>query len=314
MLRQPFMVHALVAALLVGAAAPAVGVFLVQRRLSLIGDGLGHVALAGVAIGVLTRQQPTITALVAAAAAAVVVEFIRVRGHTNADVALAVMFYGGIALGVVLFAKASSADGMSIEQYLFGSILTTGADQLWQFALLAVVAVGATTIFRKRLFAVANDEEWARAAGLPVVATNLALSALTAVTVVMSMRIIGLLLISALMILPNATGQLLGRSFRTTTLWAVIVGCVCGFIGVASSWQFDTPPGGTTVLAAVVVFLVASMVHTASTVARVRAARRSGHPHEHHDGCGHDAVLHDDHVDYVHDGHRHTAAGVEEHR
>nr|WP_223158446.1 metal ABC transporter permease [Yimella sp. cx-51] len=299
--------HAFVAALLVGAAAPAVGVFLVQRRLSLIGDGLGHVALAGVAVGALTGTSPVWTALVAAVLAACVIEVIRVRGNTNADVALAVMFYGGIALGVVLLAKAPVEQGVSLNSYLFGSILTTQADELWQFAVLAVIAVGTTTVLRKRLFAVANDEDFARAVGLPVMRTNLLLSVLTSVTVVMSMRVIGLLLISALMILPNATGQLLGRSFRGATLWAVVIGIFCGAGGVMASYQFDTPSGGTVVLTAVALFLAVSIASAIARTAAIRRARRSGHPHEHYDGCGHPAVLHADHVDYLHDGHRHAA-------
>lgn len=300
-LQLPFMQHAFIAALLVGAAAPAVGVFLVQRRLSLIGDGLGHVALAGVAVGVLTGRSPILTALVAAVLSACVVEFIRLRGSTNADVALAVMFYGGIAAGVVLLAKSSSADGMSIQQYLFGAILTTSSDQLWQFALLAAVAVGTTTVMRRRLFAVANDEEYARSVGLPVVRTNLALSILASVTVVMSMRVIGLLLISALMILPNATGQLLGRSFRTATWWAVLIGILCGGTGVTASYYLDTPSGGTVVLVAVAVFVIVAVATSVSRSLRARRRRRGDHPHEHIEGCGHEPVLHADHVDYLHD-------------
>ncbi|GAA3681247.1 metal ABC transporter permease [Yimella lutea] len=307
MFELDFMRQAFIAAVLVGAAAPAVGVFLVQRRLSLIGDGLGHVALAGVAIGVLTGAAPTWTALVAAILAACVIEAIRLRGNTNADVALAVMFYGGIALGVVLLAKAPADQGASMTTYLFGSILTTQADELWQFAVLAVIAIGATTVLRKRLFAVANDEEFARAVGLPVMRTNLLLSVLTSVTVVLSMRVIGLLLISALMILPNATGQLLGRSFRASTTWAVVVGVLCGAVGVAASYQLDTPSGGTVVLTAVLIFIVVSLVAAARRAIILRRARAGTHPHRHYDGCGHDAVLHADHVDYLHDGHHHAA-------
>lgn len=108
-LELAFMRQALLAALLVGLAAPLVGVFLVQRRLSLIGDGLGHVALAGVAVGVLTGQAPVWTALIAAILAAIAIEVIRVRGRTSADIALAVMFYGGIALGVVLISRSTSS-------------------------------------------------------------------------------------------------------------------------------------------------------------------------------------------------------------
>lgn len=304
-LQLQFMQNAFIAAILVGATAPAVGVFLVQRRLSLIGDGLGHVSLAGVAVGVLTGRSPILTALIAAVLAACVVEFIRLRGSTSADVALAVMFYGGIAAGVVLLAKANSADGMSIQQYLFGAILTTNTDQLWQFAVLAAVAVGTTTVMRRRLFAVANDEEYARSVGLPVMQTNLALSILTSVTVVMSMRVIGLLLISALMILPNATGQQLGRSFRSATWWAVLVGALCGASGVTASYYLDTPSGGTVVLVAVAVFVLVASGAALVRAVRVRRVRRSAHPHHHEEGCGHEPVLHGDHVDYVHDDEQH---------
>ncbi|GAB3579539.1 hypothetical protein GCM10027579_05110 [Calidifontibacter terrae] len=306
MLQLDFMRNALIAAVLVGAAAPSVGVFLVQRRLSLIGDGLGHVALAGVAIGVLTGQSPLLTALIAAVICAGVVETIRVKGAANADVVLAVMFYGGIAAGVVLLARAGG-QGTSIEQYLFGSLLTTADAQLWQFGLLAVIAVGTTAVLRKRLFAVANDEEYARSVGMPVLRTNLALSVLTSVTIVLSMRVIGLLLISALMILPNATGQRLGASFRAATWWAVLVGALCGASGVTASYYLDTPSGGTVVLFAVAVFVVVATVVSTVSAARRRRARRSGHPHQHADGCGHDAVLHQDHVDYVHDHELHAA-------
>ena len=124
LLQYDFMQRALLAALLVGLTAPLVGVFLVQRRLSLIGDGIGHVALAGVAIGVLTGHQPVLTALVVAALAAVAIEVIRMRGGASGDVVLAIMFYGGIALGVVLMARAP-AGGASLNSDLFGAITTT---------------------------------------------------------------------------------------------------------------------------------------------------------------------------------------------
>ena len=220
------------------------------------------------------------------------------------------MFYGGIAAGVVLLSRADNAGQTSISQYLFGSILTTTSDQLWQFGALALVAVGATTVLRKRLFAVANDEEYARAVGLPVVPLNLLLSILTSVTVVLSMRVIGLLLISALMILPNATGQLIGRSFRQTTAAAVVVGCLSGALGVTSAYYLDTPPGGTVVLAAIALFLLASFVAMTVHAVRARQARRvAHHAHEHRQGCGHPAVQHGDHVDYLHDGEFHAPHG-----
>ena len=309
-LSYDFMQRALLAALLVGIAAPMVGVFLVQRRLSLIGDGMGHVALAGVAIGVVTGTAPVLTALVAAVAAAVVVELIRARGRTSGDVALAVLFYGGIAAGVVVISRSSSGTASNLTAYLFGAITTTTAGDLWVFAALAAVVVGTTWVLRPRLFAVANDEEYARATGMPVTALNIALTALTAVTVVVAMRVVGLLLISALMIVPNAAAQQLAGSFRSATRWAVVIGVASSVGGVAVSFYANTPSGGTIVLLAIAVFLVASVGTTASSrLVRRRHLEAEAHDHEHGAGCGHPAVVHGDHVDYLHDGHRHAPHG-----
>lgn len=141
LLALDFMQRALVAALLVGTAAPLVGVFLVQRRLALIGDGMGHVALAGVAVGLLLGTSPVWTALVAAVVAAVVVELIRMSGRANGDVALALIFYGGIAASVVAIAKSPQGTPATLTAYLFGAITTVQPTDLWIFGVLSVVIV-----------------------------------------------------------------------------------------------------------------------------------------------------------------------------
>jgi zinc transport system permease protein len=173
--------------------------------------------------------------------------------------------------------------------------------------VLAAVVLTTTLLLRQRFFAVANDEEYARAVGMPVLGYNLVLAVLTAVTIVMSMRVVGLLLISALMIIPNATAQLLARSFRSGLWWAVGIGVVSSVGGVLLSYEVETPSGGTIVLVAIGTFLAVS----AATMARDRFrraahARAEAHHHEHGPGCGHEAVAHGDHVDYLHDGHRHA--------
>jgi len=306
-LTYDFMQRALLAAFLVGLAAPMVGVFLVQRRLSLIGDGMGHVALAGVAVGVITSQAPVLTALVFAVVAAVVIELVRARGRTSGDVALAVMFYGGIALGVVVIGMSRNGTPTNLDSYLFGAITTTTTADLKVFAALAVVVVAVTWALRPRLFAVANDEEYARATGMRVTALNITLAVLTAVTVVVAMRVVGLLLISALMIVPNATAQLVAGSFRSAIRIAVIIGAVCSVGGVTTSFYADTASGGTIVLLAIALFLVASSY--SALRGRIRGRRHleaERHEHEHGPDCGHPAIEHDQHVDYLHDGHRHA--------
>ncbi len=311
LLALDFMRNALLAALFVGLAAPLVGIFLVQRRLSLIGDGMGHVALAGVAVGVLTDQAPLLTALIAAIAAGFVIELIRMRGRTSGDVALAIMFYGGIAAGVVIINKVEGSQTSTLTGYLFGAITTTTPGDLMVFGVLSLSIVLVTSVLRQRFFAVAGDEEYARASGLPVVALNLALAVLTAVTVVVAMRVVGLLLISALMIVPNAAAQQVARSFRTATLWALAFGVLSAVGGVVTSFYADTAAGGTIVLLAIAIFL--TVVLGRALLAPVAARRHrmaERHTHEHGPDCGHDVVPHGDHVDYVHDGHRHAPHGA----
>jgi len=306
-LTYSFMQHALMAAFLVGLAAPMVGVFLVQRRLSLIGDGMGHVALAGVAVGVVTNQAPVLTALVFAVIAAIGIELVRAHGRTSGDVALAVMFYGGIALGVVVIGKSTSGAPANLDTYLFGAISTTTHTDLIEFAVLAIVVVGLTWALAPRMFAVANDEEYARATGMRVTALNITLAVLTAVTVVVAMRVVGLLLISALMIVPNATAQLLAGSFRSAMRIAVVIGVLCSVGGVTASFYADTAPGGTIVLLAISLFIVAASYNALR--GRINSRRHQEaerHEHEHGPNCGHPAIEHEHHVDYLHDGHRHA--------
>jgi zinc transport system permease protein len=311
LLQYDFMRRALIAGLLVGLAAPVVGIFLVQRRLALIGDGMGHVALAGVAVGVLTGYAPVWTALVAAVLAAVAIELIRARGRTSGDIALAVLFYGGIASGVVIISRSSAATPANLNAYLFGAITTTSAGDVVTFAVLAGAVLLLTLTLAPRLFAVANDPEYARAVGLPVLGLNLLLAVLTAVTVVVSMRVVGLLLISALMILPNAVAQQVCHSFRSSLVVAVATGVLVSLAGVSTSFYAGTPSGGTIVVIAVAVFaLTAVLSGLRSRWTRRRHRIAEGHhAHEHGERCGHPAVVHDGHVDYLHGDRLHAPHG-----
>jgi zinc transport system permease protein len=263
-----FMQRAMLAAFLVGLTAPAVGVYLVQRRLALIGDGIGHVALAGVALGVLTTGAPVATALATSVAGAVVIELVRASGRTSGDLALAMMFYGGIAAGVVIISRAPGGTPANLNAYLFGAITTTSSTDLYAFTGLAAVVLLITFGLAPRLFAVSNDEEYARAAGLPVLPLNLLLAVTTASTVVISMRVVGLLLISALMIVPVAAAQLVASSFRGTQLLAVGIGLASSAVGTAGSYYTDTPSGGTIVLLAVALFAATAAVTSARAAVR----------------------------------------------
>ncbi|MCZ2839430.1 metal ABC transporter permease [Modestobacter sp. VKM Ac-2985] len=271
MLSYEFMRLALAAALLVGLTAPTVGVYLVQRRLSLIGDGLGHVALLGVAVGLVTRSAPVLTALLATVAGAVAVEVLRARRSASADVALAIMFYGGLAGGVVVVTRAPAGTPITLDSYLFGALTTTTRGDLVLFAVMAVVVLAVTIGLGRSLFTVALDEEHARASGLPVLGLNLLLAVVTAVTVTLSMRVLGLLLISGLMVLPAGCAQLVARSFRSSLVIAALIGVTVSVGGTAVSFYADTPSGGTIVLMAVAAYAVLSIARMAR-----RGSPRSG--------------------------------------
>jgi zinc transport system permease protein len=254
-----FMQRALLAALLAGLAAPAIGVYLVQRRLSLIGDGIGHIALTGVGVGLLTGRSPVWTAMAVAVAGAVTVELIRERGRTSGDVALALLFYGGISGGVVLVSLSPGASNASLTSYLFGSPLTVSAGELAGMAVLAGLVLVVALALRPWLFAVGVDAEYARVSGLPVRALNLALAVTTAVTVTAAMRTVGLLLVSALMVVPVATANLLARSFRSAMLLAMLIGAVAAVAGIGASWSIDSAPGASIVLVAILGYLAAAV-------------------------------------------------------
>ena len=254
-LEHDFMQRALVAAALVGLAAPAIGIYLVQRRLSLMGDGIGHVAFTGVAAGLLTGVAPVLTAVIATCLGAVSIELLRERGRTAGDVALAIIFYGGIAGGVLLTSLAREPTS-TLTGYLFGSVVLVNAWDLVVIGVVTVAVLGLCLGFRKQLFAVCYDEEVAHVAGLPVRALNLLIALAAAVTVAVTMRVVGILLVAAMLVLPVAAAQQVARSFRATLVGSLVIGVSVSVAGLILSYYADVYPAATIVLSAIAVFAV----------------------------------------------------------
>ncbi len=255
---RQYMQLALAAGLVVGACAPLIGTFLVHKRLSLMGDGVGHVAFAGVAAGLLLGLSPIWTALVAAVAGAVAIEWLRLRRRASGDLALAVFFYSGIAGGVVLTGLAGSLNA-GVLTYLFGSILTVSPADTVTIVLLGAFVLIAIALSWRALFTFILDEEAARVAGLPVELLSLALAALAAVTVVAAMRVVGVLLVAALMVLPVGAAARVARSFRATLGLSALIGIGSVVVGLATARMADLAPGATIVLFAAAAFLAASL-------------------------------------------------------
>ena len=315
LLTSPFMLRALLAAAITSLAAPAIGTYLVQRKQSLLGDGIGHICVTGVALGLLTSTSPTVMAVIIAVAGALMIELIRRSGRASADIALALLFYGGIAGGLVLVSLAGNGAN-ALNGYLFGSITTITDLDLGVTIGLACIVLMLSVSLLPQLFAVSYDEDHARTLGLPVDAYNLLVSVLAAVTVSVAMRTVGLLLVSALMVVPVATAQQFARGFRMTMYGAMIAGMLAAVLGLGTSAFVDLPPGATIVLVALAGFALTAPA--GAVLQRRRAAQVpfpvtsdsdfgvTEHRHQHGPGCGHPAVEHGDHVDYLHDGHRHA--------
>ncbi|MFJ4845075.1 MULTISPECIES: metal ABC transporter permease [unclassified Streptomyces] len=267
-----FMQRALIAAVLVGITAPAIGIFLVQRRQALMGDGIGHVALTGVGLGFLLSTNPVWMATAVSIVGAIVMELIRWYGRTRGDIALAMLFYGGMAAGVMFTSLAPNGSNANLTTYLFGSITTVSPQDITAVCVLAGFVVLVTLGLRRQLFAVSQDEEFARVTGLPVRLLNLLVAVTAAVTVTVAMRVVGLLLVSALMVIPVAASQAITRSFATTFALAVAIGVTVAFSGTVTSYYVDVPSGATIVLLAIGVFVALTAASTPLAKKRARRA------------------------------------------
>jgi zinc transport system permease protein len=257
MFESEFMRLAFATGAIVGVLAPAVGFFLVQRRMSLIGDGIGHAAFAGVAAGYLLGVTPVLTALVASVGAAIAVEWLRARRQAAGDQALALVFYTGIAAGVVLVASAGALD-VDLFAFLFGSILTVTTDDLILVAVLGGLGLAAIALLYRALAAVVLDEEGARVAGVPIGPLNVFVAVVAALTVALSMRVVGILLVAALMVLPVIAATRVAWSMASTVLLSIGLGLASVLGGLTIAYYADLPPGGTIVLLAAAAFLLTS--------------------------------------------------------
>ncbi|KJY37423.1 MULTISPECIES: metal ABC transporter permease [Streptomyces] len=273
LLHFAFMQRALLAAALVGITAPAIGTYLVQRRQAVMGDGIGHVAMTGVALGFLLNTSPVWMATLVAVVGAVGMELIRSRGKTSGDIALAMLFYGGLAGGVMIINLSPGGSTANLSSYLFGSITTVSAEDITAVVILAAFVIAVTLGLRRQLFAISQDEEFARVTGLPVRALNLLMAVTAAVTVTVAMRIVGLLLVSAMMVIPVAAAQRVTRGFAATLSLAMGIGVVVSLSGTAVTYYIDAPSGATIVLLAIAVFVATTALSTPLARRRAKAAR-----------------------------------------
>lgn len=247
------MVRALIAGIIIGILAPAIGIFLVLRRYSLLADTLSHVSLVGVALGIAFNINPIIGALVASSLAAFGMEKIRGARKIFGESVLALFLSGSLALAVMILALSHGLN-VNIFTYLFGNIVTVSQEDLWIIGIFGLIVLAITIALFKKLFLVSYDEELAKANGLPVAFLNILLMILAAIAVSLSMRIVGILLMGALMVIPVLTAAQLGRSFSKTAVYAIIISLASVIMGLFASFYLNLPSGGTIAIISLIFF------------------------------------------------------------
>ena len=257
-----FAVRGLEAGILVALIAPLIGIFLVLRRYSLIADTLSHVSLAGVAVGLLLNLNPILTAITAAVLSSAMIERLRISKKIYGDAALAIFLSGSLALAIVLI---SLTRGLRVDlfNYLFGSIVTVKDSDVALIAALGFMVVLLLTAFYKELVYVSFDAETAQASGIPTRRINILLIMLAAVTVSVAIPIIGVLLISALLVIPVVTALQFKKSFKMTILIAEAISLFSVVVGVFVSFNYNLSTGGTIVLIALAIFIATTLRNNA---------------------------------------------------
>jgi ABC-type Mn2+/Zn2+ transport system permease subunit len=255
MFTYDFMQRALIVGLLVSLCSALLGISLVLKRYSMIGDGLSHVGFGALAIASTLGLAPLSVAVPVVVGSAFLLLRVSERSKIKGDAAIGMIATGALAVGVMVL---SLSKGMTtdINNYLFGSILAMSESDVWLSVALGAAVLLMFGLFYRKLFAVTFDEMFARATGLSAGFYNMLLALLTAVTVVLGMRMMGAMLISSLILFPAITSMRLCKSFHGVAVCAAIVSVVCFMLGLVSSYLYNTPTGASVVVANIIVFLL----------------------------------------------------------
>ncbi len=260
MLDYPFMQRALIAGTIIALLASLSGSFIVLRRYSLLSETLAHVSLVGVAVGILFGTAPLWMAVAAALAASWMIEYLRSAHGLYSDSILSIFLSGSLALSVVIISLAGSFNA-SLFSYLFGSILSVSNQDLWIMGGFGAVGAGLLLAFFKELYFIAFDEEVARASGIRVALLNFMLVSIIAIIIALSIRVVGTLLIGALMVIPPVAAIRFGMGFYPTTLLSLAIALVSVFVGLGGSYLYSLPSGAAIVLCLLAFFIVALVIN-----------------------------------------------------
>ncbi|MFO8059662.1 MAG: metal ABC transporter permease [Bacillota bacterium] len=253
----PFMRHALLGGLLIAVLCSVLSFFVVQRGLSFAGAGIAHSAFAGLALGVVLNTEPILTGILFSAAAGILIASVSRKGRLELDVAIGIAFSTSMALGVMMISNTRGRYFGELFSYLFGNILAVSATDLWMMAGLTVAAGGFLVLFFRELLLVSMNEDIARAQGLPTGPLHYGLLLALALTVVLSVKLVGVVMASALLVIPGATGELLSTNYRGVIVASLVTALSSVLLGFALSYNTSWPAGATIVVVSATAFFLA---------------------------------------------------------
>ena len=260
MLSYPFMQNAFMAGLMIAVLASISGSFIVLRRYSLLSETLAHVSLVGVAVGLLFGWSPLWMAVVASLVASWLIEYLRSTHGIYSDSILAIFLSGSLALAIVIVSMAGSFNA-SLFSYLFGSILSVSNEDLWVMGIVGSLSITLLLVFFKELYFIAFDEDVARAGGIRVTLLNFMLVSVIALIIALSIRVVGTLLIGALMVIPPVAAIRFCMGFYPTTLLSMAIALLSVIVGLSASYLFSLPSGAAIVLCLLIIFIFALVVN-----------------------------------------------------
>ena len=254
-----FMRQAFQASFLIALIAPVLGLFLILRRQTLLADTLSHVSLVGVALGLLVGVEPTWMNILVVVIASIILEYVRTVYKSYSEVSIAMMMSGGMALALVLM-SFNDTTAMSLNTFLFGSIVTISKDQVLFLLVLTVMILILYLFFRRPMYVLTFDEETAFTSGLPIRVMSIAFNVITGITIAVIMPIVGALLVSAILILPAAISMRLGKNFNWVIGIGILIAMIGMFSGLTVSFYFGTPPGAMITLILLAIFVLILLV------------------------------------------------------
>lgn len=267
-----FMIRAILSSFAISLFAPLLGIFLVLRRQSLLSDTLSHVSLLGVALGLFLGVNPDLSTIIIVIIAAIALEYLRTVYKTYSEVSTAILMSGGLAGALVLMSINKGTSSTSIQQYLFGSIITISWEQVYLLFGLLILVYVLFFFFKRPMYVLTFDENTAFVDGLPTTLMSIIFNVITGVAIAIMIPIAGALLVSAIMVLPATIAMRIGKSFNAVIISGIIVGIIGMMSGLISSFYLETPPGASIALIFIFIFIIVNLIRQIST--RIKRASK----------------------------------------